>query len=892
MENSEALRRIEEAASTKATELDLSHLAMTRVPAEITQLTHLEKLSMSDNRLPSLPEEIGLLTNLTELDVCNNQIKSLPESIGKLRHLRRLILRAIYLDSLPDSFSQLVRLEELDLWRNNFTRFPEQVCELRELKILRLDSNELPELIDKVGALTSLRELTLKDNRLVNLPFLLSKCQALEQLALDKNLLTRLPPCCVQLQKLRVLTVSGNLIARFPIYMGSMRHLELLDASENHLRFVPSGLDRLPSLKELDLSGNLIREADVEGKLTGDRLERITKLASKERPVTVEESRLILVGSGGVGKTTLKNALVRNTCIDADHQTRGIDVDFWPLVNTQDASREPVDVAVWDFGGQVVYHSVHQIYLAQKAIYILVFDTRGGLSHGRLEYWLNAIATFAKLGPVIIVQNTYEDDVEPFDIEWYKRNYPNVKSYFEIRAKPDDKSMCRTMHKSLEECRCSTCEGLLELRARITRDLYDPSNKDLIEIVTWSPAMWQAVGAIEEETSKKECPLMGYEALKKVCTRNGLFAGEVDEFLEHLHKLGRVLFFSEEPKLQGQIVLRPAWAKDAIYRIIDSKVIKKRQGTLHYSDLPGIWGKDSREYERDSYQYLLNLMEHHSLAYQVHHTIAGDSDAKYIIPTFLSTKRVEYVEDKLSNPRTVSTIEYHYPGFFDASIIAKLIVNMNSSIVRHGGRELCWRTGVWLQSRDGDAVSLVECFEAQKRIEVRVAGNDRRELLAVIREEFAGIHSLDGRRSIKVSEKIRCICDECQGGPKSGLFEYKYVKDAFYEGKKVLNCPIAARNHIDIMELLFGVDVETLERRAVERADRDIAVYKYGTAGVIGVVVILALSFRGAYLPAAALLLAALSFAWACGLIPRVDKLRETVVKKALRKTRKRKTKK
>jgi Leucine-rich repeat (LRR) protein len=45
----EAERRIEAARQTGATELDLRNLKLTEVPESIGQLTHLQKLYLSDN---------------------------------------------------------------------------------------------------------------------------------------------------------------------------------------------------------------------------------------------------------------------------------------------------------------------------------------------------------------------------------------------------------------------------------------------------------------------------------------------------------------------------------------------------------------------------------------------------------------------------------------------------------------------------------------------------------------------------------------------------------------------------------------------------------------------------------------------------------------------------
>lgn len=104
-----ALARIEEAAASEATTLDLSDLGLTVLPPEIGQLTNLQALYIGNNELTSLPPEIGKLTQLTVLHAMDNALTSLPSEIGNLRNLCVAELGSNQLTSLP--YELLIEME-------------------------------------------------------------------------------------------------------------------------------------------------------------------------------------------------------------------------------------------------------------------------------------------------------------------------------------------------------------------------------------------------------------------------------------------------------------------------------------------------------------------------------------------------------------------------------------------------------------------------------------------------------------------------------------------------------------------------------------------------------------------------------------------------------------
>ena len=106
------------------TNLDLSNLGLTSLPASIGKLTELRNLHCPGNQLTSLPESIGNLSHLRTIECSRNGLTSLPDSIGHLQELRGLYLRDNQFDSIPQSLSECHQLNSLDFSFNQLAEEP------------------------------------------------------------------------------------------------------------------------------------------------------------------------------------------------------------------------------------------------------------------------------------------------------------------------------------------------------------------------------------------------------------------------------------------------------------------------------------------------------------------------------------------------------------------------------------------------------------------------------------------------------------------------------------------------------------------------------------------------------------------------------------------------
>ena len=152
-----------------------------------------------------------------------------------------------------------------------------------------------------------------------------------------------------------------------------------------------------------------------------------TFLESRGERRSLNEAKLVLVGFGGVGKTSLVNRLVHRRVFNKQEETtEGIAISEWPLVL---ANGEGVHLHVWDFGGQEIMHSTHQFFLTTRSLYLLVLNGRQGREDADAEYWLNLIKSFGAESPVIIVLNKIHE--LPFDVNRRALQYkfPNISVF-------------------------------------------------------------------------------------------------------------------------------------------------------------------------------------------------------------------------------------------------------------------------------------------------------------------------------------------------------------------------------------------------------------------------------------------------------------------------------
>jgi internalin A len=118
--------------------------------------------------------------------------------------------------------------------------------------------------------------------------------------------------------------------------------------------------------------------------------------------------RIMIVGPGNVGKTTLVQRLLHDDFDPGQFSmTDGVSMKEWKL----DAD---TNLSLWDFGGQQVYLNTHTMLFSDKTLYLLVWNPRTATDKRVLESYLLNIRSRSKTARVMLV-TTHATEMEDND---------------------------------------------------------------------------------------------------------------------------------------------------------------------------------------------------------------------------------------------------------------------------------------------------------------------------------------------------------------------------------------------------------------------------------------------------------------------------------------------
>ncbi|MFN8496069.1 MAG: COR domain-containing protein [Caldilineaceae bacterium] len=700
-------------------------------------------------------------------------------------NLIELNLAGLNLTNLPGEIAaelaQLINLRLLDLYNNQLTSLPVELAQLTNLQLLDLDTNQLTSIPIEFAQLTNLQELYLRNNQFTSIPLELAQLTSLQRLHLQRNQLTSVPTEFAQLANLQQLSLHNNQLTSVPAEFAQLTNLRLFKLSNNQLRNLPIEFAQLTNLQELRLENNPWRTPppEIASAELDDIMHYLCSLAAGA--MVRYEAKLLLLGEGGSGKSSLLRALT-DLPFDAHlPSTHGINIQPYHLPYPPQPATE-MTLNVWDFGGQQIYHTTHQFFMTKRSLYLLVWNARGDTDQGRLDHWLRNIQVLAPDVPVLLVATHIDERPGDFNFARFKAAYPQLVGSIGVSNK--------------------TGVGLEELRQLIATEA---AKLDLME-QQW-PQTWVQVETALQQDERYHINSHEYAA---ICAQNGVTRlGEQATLGSYLHDLGKILYFQDDDALSDFVVLKPNWLTQTMARVLDDTVTRDQNlGVLEHQDFRRLWPENeaNMHYERRLYPLFHRLLERFLLCYRLEEETPGH--AQSLVPLLLP----HTPPANLPIWATMLPDQPEIRMLFKLDFVPPGIMSWFIVLSHHYSQNLQWREGVRLQYEGHEADVVLNASTRELWLQVRGPApsnffsllnhmiNDR-----IIRRYFEGL---------QYKRQIPCICPQCKKKPdiERHFFDYDRLAAQKQRGKRLAVVCELSDEEVSILELLEGIHHSTYDR--------------------------------------------------------------------------------
>ncbi|MER0439181.1 COR domain-containing protein [Emticicia sp. W12TSBA100-4] len=607
---------------------------------------------------------------------------------------------------------------------------------LKNLSVIFLSDNQITD-ISPLANLKGLRELYLSGNQITDISPLKNLVN-LSKVYLENNRITDVSPLA-NLKKLTHLDLSYNSIS---------------DISENFVRQIQlnyslSGISRR---KRINLGNNPLNPEIKQAIESGGReglLAYYDNLKKGKKPFN--EAKLVFLGEPFSGKTSLMEYLLGKPFVEKDRvMTKGVNLEKWRIKEEYQGKTNDYCINFWDFGGQEIQQSIHQFFLTEGTLYIILLNAE---TDEQPDKYLSYLNNYAPDSPFIIVINKIEAHPSAkittnLISEDYAKRYINTFRVSIKEASQGNKPFVEQM-EALEKSIRQTLMSLPYIHQEVPKSYFDVKQN------------------LEEKYAKK-VPYLSNETYLQICKENDVVAETEDDLLKYLNLLGTVRFF-DRPNLRSLQILNPEWLTDGIYRIITHDRTAQYLGKIKKEDLRYILQPESSEqyrYEVAHYDYIIEMMEQFKVAY-----FDRNEEILYIPAAF----REDTPDGLRRNVYKKDALHYYfqYDNGLPSFLIHSFIVQRFADILKEN---FYWNKGIILQEATNvePCVALVE--QNDRRIDIWLQGKHPQGYLDILREDFRSIHrtmkSLEVKEYLEIEENVTVEYNHLVGLKRRGKTEY------------------------------------------------------------------------------------------------------------------------
>ena len=733
-----ALQLIAENKKTRATRLDLGNCGLTELPPEALECVWVEELILSN-----LWIEYGLEINEDLLQTSQNEgeankIPFLPLNLLNLTLLKKLVINENQISDLSP-ISHLTNLQKLDCSYNQIADLA-PIVHLTKLKQLLCFQNQIADLMP-IEHLTNLQKLSFSSNQIADLAPI-EHLTNLQKLYCDSNQIADLAPIIGLIKKGRQV--------KWSTYEG-----------------------------DINVEGNPLTNPPIEiVKQGNEAILRYFEEKARSGTQKVNEARLLLIGQGAAGKTTLKEKL-RDRKADMpapDATTKTILIE--PL-SCKDGDGADFVLQVWDFGGQNIQKYAHQFFMSDSVVYALLSNTRD--QNPNFQYWLNIIEMLGKDSPFFIIQNEKDGHAEPLkDITQIQERFPDT-------------------FRSVEQVNLKNAEtdprfDILERRLLYAATQLPHTRKEY-------PLSFIHVRRALENLSKTQ-QTIPFKQFKDLCKAEGISDQDLmNDYARTFTYLGIALHFADDLHLKTQIFLRPKWIIDALFGLLYAPIVEAQNGRFSASDAETIWTGD--EYE-DMHGVLLQLMLRFKLCYEL------PSKQGYIVPQRLPTRVEPFVP-----PPDATHIVYRY-RFLPSGILTQLTCTLHTRIEE----DKAWNDAVQFSAKSGQGRVFVRENSSADSIEVFGYGQDKADLLNMVVDAIDEVHDTSKFGNLKVEKLVPCPCPICATArtkqEPAEFFDYNFLMELLRDGETESDRCKLSKRKFPIRDILKASNIRGFKIKQVK----------------------------------------------------------------------------
>lgn len=400
-------------------------------------------------------------------------------------------------------------------------------------------------------------------------------------------------------------------LSSIPNDIGELSELTVLRLPNNNLTDLPPSLAQLEHLKTLNLDDNPLNPALQSAYNQGlDAVKAYLRAQAESGGIILNEAKLILVGEGGVGKTSLLAALRGDEWVENRKSTEGVDVDIKSLLVKDDTTGKEITLNGWDFGGQNIYRHTHQLFFTSPAIYLVVWNPRRGPEQCAVNEWCKMIKhraydeTRHEERPRILVVATNggpKERLDHIDEQALLDEFGDlICGFYHIDSKPDANSVCYQLD---------------ELKEAIAREA-----ASIPSVGRSVPVSWKNVLEAVRRRSERD-PYISYERFEALCSRQKVDRELAALYAIILNELGHLIYYRNDESLKDTVILKPDYLSKAISFVLEDKPTKEAHGLVEHQRFGIIWHDPARP-EKERYPLALHpvfirLMGIFDLSYQV-----------------------------------------------------------------------------------------------------------------------------------------------------------------------------------------------------------------------------------------------------------------------------------